>query len=146
MGHLQCADGDTAQVGPELAERLDIPQVTYVRGLTLSGETLTAERQLETGYEVIRVTTPVLLSAVKELNTPRYLSILGICEAYEKEIKVLSIADLDITPADTGLKASPTKVVRSFSPVSSRAGLIWQGDINDMTDKLINALREKHAI
>ena len=95
---------------------------------------------------MIRVTTPVLLSAVKELNTPRYLSILGICEAYEKEIKVLSIADLDITPADTGLKASPTKVVRSFSPVSSRAGLIWQGDINDMTGKLINALREKHAI
>lgn len=142
----QAIDGDTAQVGPELAERLDIPQVTYVRGLTLSGETLTAERQLETGYEVIRVTTPVLLSAVKELNTPRYLSILGICEAYEKEIKVLSIADFDITPADTGLKASPTKVVRSFSPVSSRAGLIWQGDINDMTGKLINALREKHAI
>lgn len=64
----QAIDGDTAQVGPELAERLDIPQVTYVRGLTLSGETLTAERQLETGYEVIRVTTPVLLSAVKELN------------------------------------------------------------------------------
>lgn len=142
----QAIDGDTAQVGPEIAERLGIPQVTYVRRLMIDGEKLTVERQLESGYEVIRVNTPVLLSAVKELNTPRYLSILGICEAYEKEIKICSIEDLDITPADTGLKASPTKVVRSFSPVSSRAGLIWQGDAGEMTEKLMAALREKHAI
>lgn len=142
----QAIDGDTAQVGPEIAERLGIPQVTYVRRLTIDGEKLTVERQLESGYEVIRVNTPVLLSAVKELNTPRYLSILGICEAYEKEIEVRSIEDLDITPADTGLKASPTKVVRSFSPVSSRAGLIWQGDTGEMTEKLLAALHEKHAI
>lgn len=143
----QAIDGDTAQVGPEMAERLGLPQVTYVRKLTVQEDgKLTVERQLESGYEVLEVHTPVLLSAVKELNTPRYLSIGGICRAYEKEISVRSIQDIDITPEETGLEASPTKVVRSFSPVSSRAGLIWQGDIGDMADNLIAALREKHAI
>lgn len=143
----QAIDGDTAQVGPEMAERLGIPQVTYVRKLTVGENgTLTVERQLESGHEVLEVQVPVLLSAVKELNTPRYLSVGGICEAYEKEIRVCSIQDIDITPEETGLKASPTKVVRSFSPVSSRAGLIWQGDIGDMTNNLLSALHERHAI
>lgn len=143
----QAIDGDTAQVGPEIAERLGIPQVTYVRRLTVGEDgTLTVERQLESGYEVLEVKMPVLLSAVKELNTPRYLSVLNICKAYEKEIAVWSIENIDITAEKTGLKASPTKVVRSFSPVSSRAGLIWQGDVGGMTDHLISALHEKHVV
>ena len=143
----QAIDGDTAQVGPQLAERLGLPQVTYVQKLTtLEDGLLQVERRMEQGYEVLRVRTPVLLSAVKELNAPRCLSILGICEAYEKEIKILSIQDLDITPADTGLNASPTKVYRTFTPKAERAGVLWEEDAGRMAGKLLTALREKHVI
>lgn len=143
----QAIDGDTAQVGPQIAERLGLPQVTYVRKLTVGqGGRLTVERQLEQGYEVLEVHTPALLSAVKELNTPRYLSILGICEAYEKEIKTLTINDLDITAEDTGLKASPTKVYRTFTPGTEREGIVWNDSADQMATNLMAALKEKHVL
>lgn len=143
----QAIDGDTAQVGPQIAERLGLPQVTYVQRLTMKeGGLLHVERQLEQGHEVLEVHTPVLLSAVKALNTPRYLSILGICQAYEKEIRTLSIQDLDITPADTGLNASPTKVYRTFTPRTERAGIVWQSDAGEMAASLLTALREAHIL
>ncbi len=143
----QAIDGDTAQVGPQIAERLGLPQVTYVKKLTVEeGGRLIVERQLEYGHEVLEVHTPALLSAVKELNTPRYMSILGICRAYEKEISTLSIQDLDITPEETGLKASPTKVYRTFTPETGRAGLLWEEDAGQMADHLMAALREKHVV
>lgn len=143
----QAIDGDTAQVGPQIAERLGLPQVTYVRKLTVGEEgKLTVERQLEQGYEVLEVRMPVLLSAVKELNSPRYLSILGICQAYEKEIRTLTIEDLDITPEDTGLKASPTKVYRTFTPKTEREGIIWNKSAAQMADDLMSALKEKHVL
>ncbi|MEM5780950.1 MAG: electron transfer flavoprotein subunit beta, partial [Lawsonibacter sp.] len=129
------------------AERLGLPQVTYVKKLTVEeGGRLIVERQLEYGHEVLEVHTPALLSAVKELNTPRYMSILGICRAYEKEISTLSIQDLDITPEETGLKASPTKVYRTFTPETGRAGLLWEEDAGQMADHLMAALREKHVV
>lgn len=143
----QAIDGDTAQVGPQIAERLNIPQVTYVRRLVVEEDgSLTVERGLERGYEVIQVRTPVLLSAVKELNTPRYLSILGICKAYEKEITLWTIQDIDITPAETGLSASPTKVYRTFTPDTGREGVIWEEDAGRMAGRLISALSEKHVL
>lgn len=143
----QAIDGDTAQVGPQIAERLGLPQVTYVRKLTLEEDgKLRVERQLEQGYEVLEVQMPALLSAVKELNTPRYLSVLGICQAYEKEIVQLSIRDLDITAEETGLKASPTKVYRTFTPETGRAGVLWDEDAGQMAANLMAALREKHVL
>ncbi len=143
----QAIDGDTAQVGPQIAERLDIPQVTYVRKLIVEEDgSLTVERRLERGYEVIQARPPVLLSAVKELNTPRYLSILGICKAYEKDITQWSIQDIDITPDETGLAASPTKVYRTFTPKTGRAGVIWEEDAGQMAGRLIGALSERHVL
>lgn len=143
----QAIDGDTAQVGPQIAERLGLPQVTYVRRLTIEKPgVLTVERQVEGGYEVLQVHTPALLSAVKELNTPRYLSILGICQAYEKDITTWSIEDIDITPEETGLRASPTKVYRTFTPHTERAGLLWEEDAPAMAGRLVQALREQHVL
>lgn len=143
----QAIDGDTAQVGPQIAERLHIPQVTYVRQVDLGEDgTLTVERRLEHGYEVLQVRTPALLSAIKELNEPRYLSILGICQAYEKEIVRWTIQELDITPEETGLAASPTKVYRTFTPETKRECVLWQADAGEMADHLVAALTEKHVL
>ena len=91
----QAIDGDTAQVGPQIAEKLDLPQVTYVQKFEISDDRkkVTVERQLEDGYEVIEIALPCMLTAIKELNTPRYMSISGIFNP-EKDIKVWNAADI----------------------------------------------------
>ncbi len=107
----QAIDGDTAQVGPQISEKLGIPQVTYVQDFKIEEDKITVQRQLEDGYEIIRVKKPALLTAVSSLNEPRYMAVDKIFDAYKKEIKVLTIDDLDIDKEGVGLKASPTKVL-----------------------------------
>lgn len=109
----QAIDGDTAQVGPQIAERLGIPQITYVEDCQISGNTVTVRRQLEDGYQIVQTQMPCLLTAVKELNTPRYMSVRGIYEAYEKEIRVISFDDLPLTLEQVGWKHL---LRRSLSP------------------------------
>ncbi|MFR1317717.1 MAG: electron transfer flavoprotein subunit beta, partial [Peptostreptococcus anaerobius] len=123
----QAIDGDTAQVGPQISEKLDIPQVTYVEGMEIVGDKVKVQRQLEDGYEIIEAPMPVLLTAVKELNEPRHMYIDKIFDAYKKEIPVFSINDVDITPEQVGLKASPTRVFRSFTPEVKGQGEILRG-------------------
>ncbi|MGL5439025.1 MAG: electron transfer flavoprotein subunit beta [Filifactoraceae bacterium] len=142
----QAIDGDTAQVGPQISEKLGIPQVTYVEEFSIEGKEITVKRQLEDGYELIKVNAPVLLTAVKELNEPRYMALDKIFEAYEKEIKLLTINDLDITTAEVGLKASPTRVFRSFSPELKGAGKILEGTTKEVVDQLVSQLKQKHLI
>ncbi|NTW72960.1 MAG: electron transfer flavoprotein subunit beta/FixA family protein [Eubacteriaceae bacterium] len=142
----QAIDGDTAQVGPQIAERLGIPQVTYVQEFAIEGNEVTVQRQLEDGYMLISVATPVLLTTVKELNTPRHMSVRGIFDAYDKEIKVWSLADLDIKADTVGMKASPTKVFRSFPAKPKGKGIMLEGSIEEMTDTLVKSLKSKHII
>ena len=85
----QAIDGDTAQVGPQIAEKLNIPQVSYAAEITKEGKTLTIKRMLEDGYMTIKVNTPCLITCIKELNEPRYMSVGGIFECYEKPYEVL---------------------------------------------------------
>ncbi|MGI1690284.1 electron transfer flavoprotein subunit beta [Thermoanaerobacter uzonensis] len=143
----QAIDGDTAQVGPQLAEQLNIPQVTYVKEIKIEGDTLIVKRALEDGYEVIKVKMPVLLTAIKELNTPRYPSIKGIFEAYrEKEVKIVTAADLGVDPQEVGLKGSPTKVISTTTPETQRAGEIFTGNVKECVQNLVQRLVEKHVI
>ncbi|MFV0527692.1 MAG: electron transfer flavoprotein subunit beta [Lachnospiraceae bacterium] len=144
----QAIDGDTAQVGPQLAERLDIPQVTYVQKFEVEGDTVKVERMLEDGYEVITAKTPVLLTAIKELNEPRYMSIKGIYDYYgdEDKITVWGIDDLGIEPTQTGLKASPTKVKKSFTPERGEKGVKIEGSPKEVAVELLIQLKKKHAI
>lgn len=142
----QAIDGDTAQVGPQIAEKLDIPQVTYVQNFEIKGKEVTVQRQLEDGYEVIKVDTPVLLTAVKELNDPRYMFVDRIKKAYQKDVKVWTINDLDIEKEEVGLKASPTKVFRSFTPDPRGQGVILEGSPKEMVEKLVVELKQKHII
>ncbi len=144
----QAIDGDTAQVGPQIAERLHLPQVTYVMDLAYNADSkiVTVKRQLEDGYEKIEVQTPCLLTAVKELNEPRYMTVGGIVEAYEKEITAWGLKDLDVEAHQVGLKASPTQVFRSFTPAPKGKGVMLEGTVTEKVSSLVATLKEKHAI
>lgn len=144
----QAIDGDTAQVGPQIAEKLELPQVTYVQKFEIAKnkKSVTVQRQLEDGYEVIKVPVPCMLTCIKELNTPRYMSI-GSIFAEEQDIKVWSAADIKVDLDTVGLKASPTNVYRSFTPKPKGKGVMLEGDTDkDVAEKLIGNLKSKHII
>lgn len=143
----QAIDGDTAQVGPQLAEKLDIPQVTYVSELTREGRKIRVKRALEDGYEVVELEPPCLLTAIKELNEPRYMTVQGIFRACRKDIPVWNAEDLGLTGRLCGLEASPTQVFRSFTPEKKGAGKrIEGGSASEAAEILIGELRLNHII
>ncbi len=145
----QAIDGDTAQVGPQLAEKLDLPQVTYVKEFTIDSgmRHITVKRALEDGYEIIRIQTPCMLTAIKELNTPRYMSVRGIFNALRKSIPTWGAKELEVDLASVGLDASPTNVFRSFTPAPKGKGIMLNGDTDkDVVQKLLIDLRSKHLV
>ena len=143
----QAIDGDTAQVGPQIARRLGLPCVTYVQKIReIKDGYAVVERQLEDGYEVVKVQTPCLLTAVKELNTPRYMTVAGIMNAYKAAITVWNHDDLHMDPGRCGLSASPTQVLRSFTPPPKGKGEMAEGSVKQMTETLVDRLYEKHLI
>lgn len=147
FGGRQAIDGDTAQVGPQVAQRLGLPVITYVEDIKVIDEkTIRVHRQLEDGYEVIEVNTPCFLTCVKELNEPRYMSIEGIVNAYKKEIPVLDHVALALNPEDCGLKASPTKVFKTFTRPLKGKGEMLTGNTKEVAGKLADILKEKHII
>lgn len=144
----QAIDGDTAQVGPQIAEHLNIPQITYVENLEIKEDKVVAKRALEDGYFMIESKMPVLITAIKELNQPRYPSIKGIYAAYKDEkIKVWSAEDINADFDNLGLKGSPTKVSKSFTPTGrDGVGEIFQGDKKEVVHELLIRLKEDHLI
>ncbi len=147
FGGRQAIDGDTAQVGPQVAQRMGIPVVTYVQKIEeITENKARVQRQLENGYEVIEVPLPCFLTCIKELNEPRYMSVRGIVDAYEKEITVWNHEDLKLDPADCGLKASPTRVYRSFTPPQKGKGEMLSGSIDEMAATLVQKMKQKHII
>lgn len=143
----QAIDGDTAQVGPQIAEKMGLPQVTYVKEFELEGDTVTVKRALEDGYEKLRVKLPCVLTAIKELNTPRYMSVAGILRAAKAEIQVWSADDIGVDKTTVGLKASPTNVFRSFTPKPKGKGVSVEGDTpKEQAGNLLADLRAKHII
>ena len=144
----QAIDGDTAQVGPQIAEKLHLPQVTYVADIQKDGNTLTVKRMLEDGYMMVKVQTPCLLTCIKELNQPRYMSVNGIFTCYDKPMEVFdynALKDDPLIEVDTiGLKGSPTNVFKSFTPPQKGAGTMLKGD--DTAAQLAGILAKKHLI
>ena len=144
----QAIDGDTAQVGPQIAEKLHLPQVTYVADIQKDGNTLTVKRMLEDGYMMVKVQTPCLLTCIKELNQPRYMSVNGIFTCYDKPMEVFdynALKDDPLIEVDTiGLKGSPTNVFKSFTPPQKGAGTMLKGD--DVAAQLAGILAKKHLI
>ncbi|HIV44494.1 MAG TPA: electron transfer flavoprotein subunit beta/FixA family protein [Candidatus Faecalibacterium avium] len=144
----QAIDGDTAQVGPQIAEKLHLPQVTYAADIQKDGDSLVVKRMLEDGYMMIRVKTPCLITCIKELNQPRYMSINGIFTCYDKPMEVFdyeALKDDPLIEVDTiGLKGSPTNVFKSFTPPQKGAGTMLTGD--DVAAQLASVLASKHLI
>lgn len=144
----QAIDGDTAQVGPEIAEHLDLPQVTYVKKIiSINNKKAVVERALEDGHELIEVALPAVLTAVKELNEPRYPSVAGIVSAFDEEQIVVWGADkLDIDGDRIGLAGSPTQVKKTFNPPQKAAGRVLTGSIKEAVHTLVKELHEKHVL
>ena len=147
----QAIDGDTAQVGPQIAEKLGLPQVTYVTAIDYKDGELTVRRELEDGYMTIKVQTPCVLTCIKELNTPRYMSVSGIMDCYAKPYTMWDFNALIDSKwigavENVGLKGSPTQVYKSFSPPVKGAGTMLEGADKATCEKLVSILGEKHII
>ena len=146
----QAIDGDTAQVGPQIAEKLHLPQVTYAADITKDGNTITVKRMLEDGYMTIKVKTPCLITCIKELNEPRYMSVGGVFEAYGKPMTTYdyeALKDDPLIDATTiGLKGSPTNIFKSFTPPQKGAGKMLEGAGKETCEELASILAAKHII
>ena len=146
----QAIDGDTAQVGPQIAEKLEIPQVSYVADIRKDGDTLTVRRMLEDGYMTVQVQTPCLLTCIKELNTPRYMTIRGILDCDAEPVTVLdynALKDDPLIEVDTiGLKGSPTNIYKSFTPPRKGSGMMLEGSGKETVERLFGILSAKHII
>ena len=146
----QAIDGDTAQVGPQIAEKLGLPQVTYAADIHKDGENITVKRMLEDGYMTIKVKTPCLLTCIKELNNPRYMSIGGIYATYNKPLETFDFEKLKdhklIDPSTIGLKGSPTNIFKSFTPPQKGVGMMLEGADKATCEKLAGILAAKHMI
>lgn len=143
----QAIDGDTAQVGPQMAEFLNVPQITYVRELALLDGRVCATRTMEDGYEVLEAPLPALLTITKEANKPRYPTAPGIFRAYrEQQVERWGVAELGADPEGLGLKGSPTQVKRSFSPPPKEPGEIIQAPPAEAAKQLLSRMKQKNLI
>ena len=139
----QAADGDTAQVGPGVATHLDLPQITYVRKVeSIDAQSITAERLLETGYEVIESPLPCVMTVVKEINEPRLPSLKGKMAARKAVIPTWSAADIGAESEKTGLEGSPTKVVKIFTPPRRQGGEMLTGEPHEVVEKLVGLVKD----
>ena len=146
----QAIDGDTAQVGSQIAEKLCIPQISYAADIKKDGAKVTVKRMLEDGYMTIETQTPCLLTCIKELNVPRYMSIKGIMKCYGKPVEVYDYNTLKddplIDPATIGLKGSPTNIFKSFTPPQKGQGKMLEGADKATCETLAAELLKKHII
>lgn len=143
----QAIDGDTAQVGPGLAEELGIPHVTYVRKIReISPDTMVVERMTEGAYEAVRLPLPALITVVKEINEPRLPSLRGIMRAKKTEIIVWGAQDVAADPARVGLNGSATQVIRIFTPELAPRGEMLPGTVPEQVSALVARLRGLHIV
>ena len=132
----QAIDGDTAQVGPQIAEHLGIPVISYAEDIKVDGDSVVVKRQYEDRYHMIKAKTPVLITALSELNDPRYMTPGGIFDALDAEITTWGRADLiDVEDGDLGLMGSPTKIAKASDKVRKGAG---EKVVLDTPDELTN--------
>ena len=143
----QAIDGDTAQVGPQIATELGIPQITYAAEINVDGTTVRVKQQNEEGYIVTEAQFPVLITAVKELNEPRFPTIRGTMKAKKREIPHLSADDIKVDETKIGLKGSPTVVRKIFTPPQRTQGLvIKEEDPNAAVSVLMEKLTAQKII
>jgi electron transfer flavoprotein beta subunit len=140
------ADNYSGQIGSRMAEILNIPQITYVRELTIEGNMITAVRDVEGTLEIVRAQTPVVVSVTSEINKPRRASLSQILRASRKPLNSWTLKDLGIDPSRVGLQSSAIQVLSNVAPLQERKGVIFEGDLDEAVGKLIDALRKEGAL
>ena len=147
IGGRQAIDGDTAQVGPQISEHLDIPVISYAQNLKVEGDSVIVERQYDDRYHVLKAKMPCLVTALAELNEPRYMTPGGIFDAYDAEITVWGRKDLkDVDDSNLGLKGSPTQIAKASDKVRKGAGEKVALDPAESVDYIMDKLLTKHVI
>ncbi|MCD5412421.1 electron transfer flavoprotein subunit beta/FixA family protein [Thermodesulfovibrionales bacterium] len=137
----QAIDGDTAQVGPEVAEFLNIPHIAYVKKIdNITTESIKVHRLLDDGYDVVESSLPVLLTVVRELNLPRLPSLKGKMTAKKAVVVKMDLNAIGAEEKDVGLKGSPTKVKDIFSIKAKTDRRMLQGNIEEQVDILVQEL------
>ena len=143
----QAIDGDTAQVGPQIAEHLQLPVISYAEAIKVEGDSVIVQRQYEDRYHEIKAQMPCLVTALAELNEPRYMTPGGIFDAFDKEVTVWGRDDLtDLDDANIGLAGSPTKIAKASDKVRKGAGEKVALDPKESVEYIVSKLKEKHVI
>jgi electron transfer flavoprotein beta subunit len=141
----QAIDGDTAQIGPQLADYLGIPQVTYVFEMEgIASGRVTVKRQLEDGYERISAGLPALLTVISSINKPRYPRVDRLIDACREKapIRIWNAGDIGVKTYEVGLEGSLTHVIRTFSPKVQKKTEILEGDAKTAVEGLVGRLRK----
>ncbi|MCM1398140.1 MAG: electron transfer flavoprotein subunit beta/FixA family protein [Clostridium sp.] len=143
----QAIDGDTAQVGPQIAEHLGIPVISYAQEIKMDGDSVIVKRQYDDGYHMLKAKTPCLITALSELNDPRYMTPGGIFDAVNAEITVWGRANLvDVDDSNLGLKGSPTKIAKASDKVRKGSGEKVTLDAEESVKYIVGKLKDKHVI
>ena len=142
----QAIDGDTAQVGPEMAEHLGLPQVSYVTDARKEGDRLVVRKESEESVQTLEVEGPCVLTVLASAFPARYMSVSGIMEAYGREVELWSADRIDVDEERLGLKGSPTKVFQSFPKALKAPGEQFEGSAEEAVELIVRKLKEKHII
>lgn len=144
----QAIDGDTAQVGPQIAQHLNLPLISYAQDIKVEGDKVVVQRQFDDRYHVLEVKMPCVITALQELNVPRYMTPGGIVDACKAEITTWGRADLkDVLDSNLGLAGSPTKIAKASDKVRKGAGeKVVPDSADDAVAYIFNKLNEKHVI
>jgi electron transfer flavoprotein beta subunit len=140
------ADNYSGQIGSRIAEILNIPQVTYVRELSIEGNMITAVRDVEGALEVVKGQMPLVVSVTSEINKPRRAPLAQILRASRKPLKSWTLNDLGIDQNKVGSGASAIQVVSNLAPQQERKGVIFEGDVEETAGKLVDALRKEGVL
>lgn len=142
----QAIDGDTAQVGPQISEHLDIPVISYAQDIKIEGDSVVVQRQYDDRYHIVKAQMPCLITCLSELNDPRYMTPGGIFDACEAEITTWGRADLvGLDDSNIGLNGSPTKIAKASDKVRKGAGEKVTLDTEEAVSYLIGKMTEKHV-
>lgn len=145
----QAIDGDTAQVGPQVADFLELPQVTYVFDIeAVNADSVVVKRQLEDGYERVQCSLPALLTVIPGVKRPRYPLVSKLLQACREKapIQVWNAADIRVTTGEIGLEGSLTQVMKTFAPKFERQGKLLEGSTSDAVQNLVAGFKENKLI
>ena len=143
----QAIDGDTAQVGPQISEHLGLPVISYAQDIKVEGDSVIVQRQYDDRYHIVKAKMPCLVTALAELNEPRYMTPGGIFDAYKKDITVWGRKDLTgVEDSNLDLKGSPTQIAKASDKVRKGAGEKVVLDPTASVDYIVGKLTEKHVL